>query len=481
MSVCRSESIEATASSLNLDDSIDQSTSTVQNSNQESANATGDQPTNAYYMSPSELLIDNETNSNPIVISNNVSTNKLQQIKPNSSFENRIVETLSNNENVFSYVSSPSTNGNFQIFQNLPSPISNTTTAVKSNKNLPTNTQYEYLNLGNASPNKISAPNKVTPIDDLIEFRLNGSTTFSKFFDKATSNSNSNQLTMSTPSSNQINNHITQTPSTTTTTVSIPSVSISGLANDPTDSMPELYAPLSSLSSFANSIAQQQKHKLNLAATTTTSKNMPLNNSLSNQSAPEHHAPSTTNSENRLRWINNYNRNKMPAYPPKQPNPGIPSGFRNPLGTPNTLPPSNINVPSGMINGVSTPPINSINSGKNSAAYLNPSKINNVITNSGTGTNNNPNINLASIANSLLSPNNIHQPAGFGGSSLNPTGFPYPTANNLIGPPSIFASAGYPTHGLINPNLSPEVEAEIEVRFVCLRFVCLQQIAIQDT
>lgn len=63
--------------------------------------------------------------------------------------------------------------------------------------------------------------------------------------------------------------------------------------------------------------------------------------------------------------------------------------------------------------------------------------------------------------NSLSQPNNLVQP-GFGGSNLNPNGFPYPTANNLIGPPSVFASAGYPSNGMINPNLSPEVEAEIE-------------------
>lgn len=40
------------------------------------------------------------------------------------------------------------------------------------------------------------------------------------------------------------------------------------------------------------------------------------------------------------------------------------------------------------------------------------------------------------------------------------TGFPYPTANNLIGPASIFANA------MINPNLSPEVEAEIEGQII---------------
>ena len=373
-----------------------------------------------------------------------MSTNKLQQIKPNSTFESRIVETLSNGENVLNYVSSPSANldfPNYLITGNLNSTTATTAAAAKSNKNL--SNQYEYLDLSN----KLSSASQ--PIDDLIEFRLNGSTPFSKFLDKATS-----QSTLSTPLIGQ-QQQITQTPSTVGTSTT--TTSESSLNGD--NSMPELYAPIAS---FANSIVQQQKHlhhKLNAAATQTTPKNMPLNNgSSSNQSAPEHYSSSNSNSENRLRWIN-HNRSKLPPYPPpKQPAIlGLPSGFRNPMATSNTLPPTNNMLPSGMLNGVSTPPLNS---GTNGAPYLNPSSLSNIVTNSGSGTN--ANINLASIVNSLSSPNNIHQPSGFGGSSLSANGFPYPTAN-IIGPPSIFASSGYPPNGvMISPNLSPEVEAEIE-------------------
>lgn len=73
----------------------------------------------------------------------------------------------------------------------------------------------------------------------------------------------------------------------------------------------------------------------------------------------------------------------------------------------------------GMLNGVSTPPLNSAS---NSAPYL--------INSAGASPNAN-NINLASIVNSLSAPNNLHQPS-FGGSSLNPTGRYTPWTSEVL-------------------------------------------------
>lgn len=106
------------------------------------------------------------------------------------------------------------------------------------------------------------------------------------------------------------------------------------LASGESDSMPELYnAPLSS---FASSLQQvnQAKHK----SPNSVDKNLHLNTntipknvgeSPANQSRPDQAeyaagspaGSSASNGENRYRWVNNYtNRNKLPPYPPKQPN-----------------------------------------------------------------------------------------------------------------------------------------------------------------
>lgn len=468
------------------------------------ANSTGnllnsnDQTT--YYVSSPNELIDNETNSNPIVISNNVSVNKHQQVKPNSTQINHIMDAMMseglstdqtdrNRQSDSSYLNNAMNNENMMYnyastsagSDHNPSTSTLSSVTTKSNKN-----QYEFLSvpitatnnnqltsfnqvqnqlqnqqlqnqkiqnqqIANLVSSKLN--NQINQMDDLIEFKLNGSST-NKYYDKTMNSLSTSAPNLSTPTLN--NNQITQTPSTTNSerSAGTPVLVSSESPIMNIDSMPELYAPLSSFANTLQQVNQQSKHKSVIDKhLNTIPKNMPINQAtlLSNQSSTEQNQPSI-NSENRLRWINNYNtRNKSPFYPPKVPaQPGIPSGLRNPSSNSqsNTLPPSNNNVlPSGFINGVSTPPLNSA---ANSPPYLS-----NIINNSGASSNN-PNINLASIVNSLSSPNNLHQP-GFGGSSLNPTGFPYPTANNLIGPPSIFSNGA-----MINPNLSPEIEAEIE-------------------
>lgn len=419
--------MDATASSLTLDDSIDQSTSTVQNANQETviANSTGNllnDPTSYYVSAPNEL-IDNETNSSPIVISNNVSTNRLlQQGKPNTTFESRIVETINdspstdrNDRNkqinmytdqinggagsemaMFNYAASSPGPDQYSSQPPVSTSTLSSTTARSSNKN-----HYEFLNtnslplppireqasafsqpspFGGNPPLSASfnsqqpasafsqqaastfnqqaasfaqqsafaqnsqATNKILPpIDDLIEFRLNGSTPFSKFIaEKAMSSTPSSSPTSAastTPNSPPVS-QMTPTPSTLTLERSAGAAASalagnSGESSIGVDAMPELYnAPLSS---FASTLQQvnQQKHKqsngdknLHLNANIIP-KNMPSSHtdaSPANQTSIDHPvnaagSPSGQTGENRYRWVNNYtNRNKLPPYPPKQPN-----------------------------------------------------------------------------------------------------------------------------------------------------------------
>lgn len=305
-----------------------------------------------YYVSSPNELIDNETNSNPIVISNNVSTHKQQSLKLNQThFDSRLAEIneqlnernkhqhmyndLSvNNEYVFNYVS-PSSNSNPSSniesgVSTSPSTLSSSSTTVTSSTTKSNKNQYEYLQ--NNSPNQFNSQlpknlnSHLAPIDDLIEFRLNGSTPFKQFMDRASTSSpmslSNNLPTLSTPISNQA----TQTPSTSSITER---TSEASLNSEPINSMPELYSSVgSSLSSFANTIQKNKLNDKNLHAMNTMPKNMPINNSTSESFINSN----AINSENRLRWINNNfnHRNKLPPYfPPKQPVvPGIPSGFR---------------------------------------------------------------------------------------------------------------------------------------------------------
>lgn len=422
--------MEATASSLTLDDSIDQSTSTVQNANQETviANSTGNllnDPTSYYVAAPNEL-IDNETNSSPIVFSNNVSTNRLlQQGKPNTTFESRIVETINESPsgdrndrnkqiNMYTDQINGGTGGEMSVFNYAASspgppdqfssqPIStstlSSTTARASNKN---KNHYEFLNTNslplppireqaspfsqpsyngnqpsfNGNPQQSfggspqsfngqqsasafkqqaasfnqqqssfvqnAASKLLPPIDDLIEFRLNGSTPFSNFIaDKATSLSSTPVSSPSTTPNSPLSSQMTPTPSTITHERSA-GAAASALAaaaggsgeSISADSMPELYnAPLSS---FASTLQQvnQQKHK-----SSNGDKNLHLNSNIIPKNMPSSHSdgslPPTNQTsldhptnpvgsqsgENRYRWVNNYtNRNKLPPYPPKQPN-----------------------------------------------------------------------------------------------------------------------------------------------------------------
>lgn len=409
---CLSETVDATASSLTLDDSIDQSTSTVQNQETVIANSTGNlsaDPTSYYVASPNEL-IDNETNSSPIVISNNVSTNRLlQQGKPNTTFENRIVETINdapatgtdrnkqismytdqigdlfnyaasstspdqfsgqpvststlssttarsaNNKNHYEFLNSNSLplppireqafgqatfNGN-QPFNGSPQPFNGNQPSFNGNSppfnnqqafNQPGFNQAASYNQQGASFNQQSfGPNPASkllpPIDDMIEFRLNGSTPFSKFIsDKTTSSTNSpiSSTTPNSPSSSPLSsqpNLMTPAPATMERSAG------AMLAESAGDSMPELYnAPLSSFASTLQQVSQAKNKQSNSDKSLHLNTNIipkSISDSPANQTGPssEHPASPAPTGENRYRWVNNYtNRNKLPPYPPKQPN-----------------------------------------------------------------------------------------------------------------------------------------------------------------
>lgn len=336
------------------------------------ANSTGNgnEPTSYYVASPNELVETNET----IVISNNVSTNRLlQQGKPNTTFENRIVETINESPavgdrnkqismytdqigdlSVFNYAASSASPDAFSGQPVSTSTLSSTTARSAANK-----IHYDFLNSNNLplppireqasafgsssnqplfSQQSPFGPNPASkllpPIDDLIEFRLNGSTPFSKFnkfTDKTTSSTNSpisssSSTTPNSPPSSQQQqlNQMTPTPATMERSAGAASMLASG--ESAIDSMPELYnAPLSSFASTLQQVNQQANQQAKLKQsndkslhlnTNTIPKNGPISETPANQT--EH--PTAPNGENRYRWVSNYNsRNKLPPYPPKQP------------------------------------------------------------------------------------------------------------------------------------------------------------------